>query len=63
MKSVWSLDDLLIGGSMVTQDSVYETFDAAPHPDDWLFWPGGRIDRYCDLNTRLVTSIVSTCFC
>ena len=51
MKSVWSLDDLLIGGSMVAQDSVYETFDTAPHPGDWLFWPGGTVEQFCVLNT------------
>lgn len=39
---------------MVAQDSVYETFDTDPHPGDWLFWPGGHSERYCDLNTRQV---------
>ena len=53
-KSVWSLDDLLIGGMAATQESVYETFDAEPHSETWTFWSGGRIDRFCDLNTRFV---------
>ncbi len=49
---MWQLDDVLIGGALVQPDVLYETFDAQPHPDSWLFWPGAKIDAYCSLHTR-----------
>ena len=52
LQSVWMLDDLMIGGSLVQSDILYETFDAEPHPQSWLFWPGAAVDGYCSLYTR-----------
>jgi len=52
MTSVWSVDDVLIGGSLLTADVLYETFDSEPSTDTWTFWPNGRITEYCLFNTR-----------
>ena len=52
MKSVWAVDNFLAGGSMVADERLYETFDVEPNPDDWLFWPGGKIGKFCDFSTR-----------
>ena len=54
MSSVWSLDDVLIGGSLMTPDALYETFDEQPSIDVWTFWPNGHITEYCLFNTRSV---------
>ena len=52
LQSVWMLDDLMIGGSLVHSGLLYETFDTEPDPQSWLFWPGATIDTYCSLYTR-----------
>jgi len=52
MTSVWSLDDVFIGGSLMTPDMLYDTFDTEPSTDVWSFWPNGRIAEYCMFNTR-----------
>ena len=54
MTSVWSLDDVFVGGSLMTADMLYETFDTEPSPDMWTFWPNGHIAEYCLFNTRPV---------
>jgi len=52
--SVWSLDNVFIGGSLMTPDMLYETFDTEPSTDMWSFWPNGRIAEYCMFHTRYV---------
>jgi len=61
MRSVWSLDDVFIGGSLMTPDMLYETFDTEPSTDVWSFWPNGRIAEYCLFNTRSVFIFGSVC--
>ncbi|CAH1782623.1 unnamed protein product [Owenia fusiformis] len=51
-KSVWAIDNFYIGGSMMNPTMLYEMFDVEPDPSMWLFWPGGKIDKFCDYNTR-----------
>ncbi|XP_074645991.1 reelin-like [Tubulanus polymorphus] len=46
-RSVWSIDNLVIGGHAIPFDSIYDTFDTEPHPQSWLFWPGGEVIDYC----------------
>ena len=52
MKSVWSLDNVFIGGSVINADSLVAILDSEPNIVDWLFWPGGIISRYCGFNIR-----------
>ena len=54
---MWSLDDVFIGGSLMTPDTLYETFDAQPSVDMWTFWPNGHIAEYCLFNTRSVVIV------
>jgi len=61
MRSVWSLDNVFIGGSLMTPDMLYETFDTELSTDVWSFWPGGRIAEYCMFNTR--STFINYCHC
>ena len=65
MISVWSLDDVLVGGSLMTPDMLYETFDdAQPSADMWTFWPNGRISDYCLFNTGSASLLLLfVCYC
>ena len=58
MTSVWSLDNVFIGGSLMTPDMLYETFDTEPNTDMWSFWPNGRVAEYCLFNTGSVFTII-----
>ena len=55
MKSIWAIDDVHIGGSLMNPDMLYETFDLPPNHDEWPFLPGGKIGEYCAFNTRYLT--------
>lgn len=61
MKSVWSIDDLYIGGSVINPDLLYETFDDYPDHEQWQFWPGGQIGEYCMHNTKSANTFLFTC--
>lgn len=53
MSSVWSVDNFYAGGNSVLSDSVQEGFDGGrPDEESWLFWPGGKISKFCSYNTR-----------
>jgi len=52
MKSVWSLDDVFVGGSLMTPDTLYDSFDTQPSVDMWTFWTNGHVTDYCLFNTR-----------
>jgi len=58
MTSVWSLDNVFVGGSLMTADMLYETFDTEPSTDIWSFWPNGRIAEYCLFNTRYLCALM-----
>ena len=52
MKSVWAVDNFFADGAMTNPDMLYETFDGEPDSTFWIFWPGGKIDKFCSFNTR-----------
>jgi len=54
MKSVWAVDNFFADGAMTNPDMLYETFDGEPDSTFWIFWPGGKIDKFCYFNTRQV---------
>ena len=52
MRSVWSIDDVYIGGSIMNPDALFETFDLEPNQEEWPFRPGGRVNDYCTYNIK-----------
>ena len=52
MTSVWAVDNFFADGAMTNPEMVYETFDAEPDSTFWIFWPGGKIAKFCSFNTR-----------
>ena len=49
MQDAWSVDDLLIGGSVLVADMLDDMFQQQQpsSPDAFLFWPGGRVAKFC----------------
>lgn len=47
-EEVWVIDDLIIDGhSSKNYPMLSESFESWPQESNWLFYPGGIIDRYC----------------
>ncbi|KAK3548865.1 hypothetical protein QTP70_021277 [Hemibagrus guttatus] len=47
-EEVWVIDDLIIDGhSLDSFPILSESFDSGIQELNWLFYPGGNIDRYC----------------
>lgn len=47
-EEVWVIDDLIINGHSLNNFPILsETFDSRPQESNWLFYPGGNIERYC----------------
>ena len=43
----WAIDGLIIGGNMVSTIMLHGDFQLGISEEDWLFYPGGRLDRFC----------------
>lgn len=47
-EEVWVIDDLIIDGHFLNNFPILsESFEGGPQESNWLFYPGGNIDRYC----------------
>lgn len=47
-EEVWVIDDLIIDGHSLNGFPILsESFDSGLQESNWLFYPGGNIDRYC----------------
>ena len=49
MQDAWSVDDFLIGGSVLVANMLDDMLQQQQPscPDVFLFWPGGRVDKFC----------------
>lgn len=49
MAQAWAIDNMFIGGSPITPNVLYDTFDGlSPAADAWVDWPSGQLGHLCD---------------
>lgn len=53
MKSVWSVDNLIIGGSAMHPGLLLDSFDTEEvDRSTWPFINNGKLDEYCPFSTK-----------